>query len=144
MARAVVWADSVQLMLANPVLGSGVGIWIHGLSHSHMSFWSTADSGVPGLVLMATKLAVILAVCTATILLALRSRTANLGDRYLCIAWPSVPSLRRGQSLQHSLGPTTTLPLQPAVPGARGPEPSRAAGEGDRRRHHALNCRVLQ
>ena len=59
--------------------------------------------------LISIKLAVILAVCTATILLALRSRTASLGDRYLCIGMAIGPIAYVAANLSsNSLGPTTS------------------------------------
>jgi O-antigen ligase len=109
-SRSVVWADSIDLFFANPILGSGAGTSIDGLSHSHNLVLDYARTlGVPGLVLVSIKLAVILAVCAATILLALRSKTSDLGDRYLCIGMAMGAVAYFGANLSSdSLGPTTS------------------------------------
>jgi O-antigen ligase len=109
-SRSVVWADSVKMLLANPILGVGAGTSIDGLAHSHNVLLEYARTlGVPGLVLISIKLAVILAVCAATILLALRSREADLGDRYLCIGMAVGPIAYTAANFSSdSLGPTTS------------------------------------
>jgi O-antigen ligase len=108
--RSVVWADSFKAFRANPILGVGAGTRVHGLAHSHNLLLDYARIlGVPGVVVISVKLAAIIAVCAASIRLALRSETADLGDRYLCIGTAIGPIAYIGANFSSdSLGPTTS------------------------------------
>lgn len=109
-SRSLIWADSLSLLKSNPVFGVGAGQPIHGLSHSHNVILEYARTlGVPGLVFITVKLAVIMAVCGSTMLLALRSGAASLSDRYVCIGLAFGPVAYVGANFSSdSLGPTTS------------------------------------
>ena len=108
--RAVIWAESMDVFRANPILGAGAGQPIHGITHSHNVLLDYARTlGVPGLVFISIKLAAMLAVCASTIFLALRSARASLADRYLCIGMAFGPVAYIAANFSSdSLGPTTS------------------------------------
>ena len=109
-SRSVLWSESIDVLRDNPLLGSGAGQPIRGIAHSHNLVLEYARTlGVPGLVLILVKLAVILAVCSSTIVSALRSRAARLADRYLCVGIAFGPIAYLGANFSSdSLGPTTS------------------------------------
>lgn len=108
--RSEIWAESIAIFRANPILGAGAGQPIHGVTHSHNVILDYARTlGVPGVVLVSAKLLTILAVSASSILLALRAGTARLEDRYLCIGLAFGPVAYIAANFSSdSLGPTTS------------------------------------
>lgn len=109
-SRSALWAESMDQLRANPVLGVGAGERISGLSHSHNIVLDYARTlGVPGLVVMSIKLVVILATCASTVLIALNSRQAEMSVRHLCIGLAFGPIAYIAANFSsNSLGPTTS------------------------------------